>query len=111
MNLWIKHPRSGQRDSMLTLSVVSLGVILVKFFLCDMTFGSITFGPLDASVIAAILAPTLTAYVARKHKDAPEAPQKDTDEEGKKPAMTEEEMKLAQIKLTTKRKGKSSREK
>lgn len=73
MKLWITHPRSGAPDAMLTLAVYSVAVVLVKFFLSDVAFGSLTFGELDAGVIGAILTPTLGAYALRKHKDSPDA--------------------------------------
>ncbi len=69
MNLWLKHPRSQEPDAMLTLGVYSLAVILGKFFLSGTAIGPLTFGQLDAGVIAAILTPTLGAYAARKYTD------------------------------------------
>lgn len=60
----------GKPDSMLTLGVVSLAVILFKFFLSEMSVGPIVFGQLDGSVIAAILTPTLGAYVMRRYTDS-----------------------------------------
>lgn len=65
---WMKKTE-GNEDSMLTLSVVSLGVILFKFVFSEMTIGPFTMGQLDGTVIAAILTPTLAAYCARKHSD------------------------------------------
>lgn len=61
---------AGKPDSMLTLGVISLGVVLVKFFLSEMSFGPIIFGQLDGLVVASILTPTLGAYVARRYTDA-----------------------------------------
>lgn len=65
---WLKNS-DGKEDSMLTLGVVSLGVVLMKFFLSDMSFGPVVFGQLDGMVVAAILTPTLGAYVARRYTD------------------------------------------
>lgn len=66
---WMKNSED-KPDSMLTLGAVSLAVVLIKFFLSDMTIGPVVFGQLDGMVIAAILAPTLGAYVARRYTDA-----------------------------------------
>lgn len=71
MYCWIKHPRSGQPDAMLSLSVYCIAAVLMKFLFSDMTFGAVTFGDLDAGVIAALLTPTLGAYAVRKHSDPP----------------------------------------
>lgn len=65
---WINNS-NGTADPMLTLGVVSLGVILFKFLFSEITIGTITFGNLDALVIAAILTPTLGASVANRHSD------------------------------------------
>jgi hypothetical protein len=66
---WIKNS-AGNPDAMLTLGVVSLGVVLLKFFLSEMSFGTVVFGQLDGMVVASILTPTLGAYVARRFTDA-----------------------------------------
>ena len=67
--MWMQNS-AGKPDSMLTLGVISLSVVLVKFFLSEMSFGSVVFGQLDGMVVAAILTPTLGAYVARRYTDA-----------------------------------------
>lgn len=59
----------GSPDAMLTLGVISLGVVLVKFFLSEVSIGPLVFGQLDGLVVAAILTPTLGAYVARRYSD------------------------------------------
>ena len=66
---WLNNTQ-GKPDATLTLSVISLAVVLVKFFLSEMAFGSIIFGNLDAGVVAAILTPTLASYCFRRHTDA-----------------------------------------
>lgn len=66
---WMKNSQ-GNQDAMLTLGVVSLSVVLLKFFLSEMSFGTVIFGQLDGMVVAAILTPTLGAYVARRYTDA-----------------------------------------
>lgn len=69
MKFWITNPGTGDEDTMLTLAVYSLAVILLKFLGSEMTFGPVTFGNLDGAVVAAILTPTLGAYVARRYTD------------------------------------------
>lgn len=75
---WMQNSDS-KPDAMLTLGVVSLGVVLLKFFLSEMSFGTIVFGQLDGMVVAAILTPTLGAYVARRYTDA-NAPKGDSND-------------------------------
>jgi hypothetical protein len=67
--IWIKNT-AGKEDAMLTLGVVTLGVVLTKFFLSEMSFGPIVFGSIDGGTIAALLSPTLGAYVLRRYTDA-----------------------------------------
>lgn len=67
--MWIKHPRRKEKDTMLTLSVYAFVVALIKFLLNGTSIGNINFGTIDATLIAAILGPTLAAYTARKHSD------------------------------------------
>lgn len=69
----------GKPDSMLTLAVISLGVVLVKFFLSDISVGPLVFGQLDGMVVTSILTPTLGAYVARRWTDANAPKNKDDD--------------------------------
>lgn len=73
----------GNPDAMLTLGVYSLAVILLKFLGSEMTFGPVTFGQLDGSVVAAILAPTLGAYVARRYTDTLNTKDKSKDDNSK----------------------------
>lgn len=73
---WIKHPRSKEPDTMLTFSAWAVLAALFKFITNGMTIEvadwSYSFGTVDAVLIGAILAPTLTAYVTRKWKDSPD---------------------------------------
>ena len=70
---WIKHPRTNEPDTMLTLAVLATLSALGKFLLNEVTITilskTINFGVTDAGLIAAILTPTLGAYVMRKHSD------------------------------------------
>lgn len=72
MQFWIKHPRSKKPDTMLTLSVIAFVGVLVKFLVNDVQIGNINLGTTDATLIAALLGPTLVAYVTRKMKDGPD---------------------------------------
>ncbi len=75
MNLpWFKNS-DGKKDAMLSFAVVGFGVVIVKVLLGGGSFqygaGHVfTFGAIDATVIAAILGPTLGSYVMRRHTDA-----------------------------------------
>lgn len=78
--MWLKNT-AGKADAMLTLSVVTLGTILFKFLFSEMSVGPVTFGQLDGAVIAALLAPTLGSYCARRYTDTVNP--KDSDESPK----------------------------
>lgn len=73
--MWIKHPRSEEKDSMLTLSVYAFLAVLFKFIVNGATIElfdkTINFGTVDAALIGALLVPTLGAYTARKFKSPP----------------------------------------
>ncbi len=57
----------GARSFTLTASVLALAVVLAKVLLAGCVVGPVLIGPApDASVIAALLTPTFTAYVARR---------------------------------------------
>jgi hypothetical protein len=72
MNFWIKNT-SGKQDAMLTFSVAGLLVVLGKVLLAGVTLQiaghEVGFGTIDGTVIAAILTPTLGAYVGRRYTD------------------------------------------
>lgn len=73
--MFIKHPRSGQPDTMLTLSIYAFIGVMLKFLLNGVSITlfekTIDFGTVDASLISALLLPTLGAYTARKFKSPP----------------------------------------
>lgn len=75
MSPWIKHPRTGKQDTTLTIAVVSTVCCLFKFMISGITLEvmgyNLSFGTVDASVITAVLTPTLLSYVARKYSDSP----------------------------------------
>lgn len=68
---WMIRNSEGKRDATLTMTVVGFSVILVKIVLAGISIGSFSFGPVpDASVIAALLTPSLGSYVARRYTDS-----------------------------------------
>jgi hypothetical protein len=96
MSLWLSNT-SGNKDAVLTMTVVGFAVILIKFLLAGIVlhFGdrSIEFAATDAASIGALLTPTLGAYVARRYTDrkyaqqaqpVPDAKPSEPDPEDKK---------------------------
>lgn len=79
MRFWIPHPRTKKPDTMLTFSTIAFLGVLVKFLVNNVQIGNINLGTTDATLIAAILVPTLGSYVTRKWKDSPDG-QKETKE-------------------------------
>ena len=69
MSLWIKKS-DGTPDASLTIAMVTMAVVLIKVLLAGAAIGPFSFGSIDAGVIAALLTPTLGAYVARRYTDA-----------------------------------------
>lgn len=65
---WMKNTE-GKADAVLTMSVIGFVVVLLKVLFSDVTIGDWTFGTIDAGTVAAILTPTLGAYVARRYTD------------------------------------------
>lgn len=68
MSIWIRNTE-GRRDATLTMAFVGFVVVLVRFLFSGFTIGPLQLGQVDASVIAAILTPTLGSYVARRYTD------------------------------------------
>ena len=66
--MWLKHPRKGKEDTMLTLAVWATGAGIIKFLLNGVPYC----GSIDPMLLGALLGPTLGAYVARKYKDSPD---------------------------------------
>ncbi len=69
MKLWLMNPGTGKEDTMLTLGVYAVVIVLVKFLFSEVSLGPVVLGQLDGGVVAAILTPTLGAYVARRYTD------------------------------------------
>lgn len=69
---WINNTK-GRPDAMLSLALVGFVVATARFLLggVDITFAghAIKVAASDAASIAAILTPTLGAYVARRHSE------------------------------------------
>lgn len=74
--IWIKHPRSEEPDAMLTFAAIALFVCAVKFLLngAVLTVGvhTVNFGTTDSLSYAALLGPTVLAYVQRKIQSPPD---------------------------------------
>lgn len=72
MNLWIRNSE-GKKDAVLTMALLGFIVVLVKVLAHDASFvldgKTVSFGTIDAGSIAAILGPTLGAYVSRRYTD------------------------------------------
>lgn len=69
---WIKNT-SGKEDAMLTIAVIGFAIVVLKLLLAGNSImvsgNAYNFGALSAAEIAAILTPTLGAYVTRRHTD------------------------------------------
>lgn len=72
MRIWIKNS-AGKPDAMLTFAVIAFLTVVFKFlfagFATSIAGHDVSFGSVDAGTIAALLTPTLGAYVARRHSD------------------------------------------
>ena len=70
--MWMKNSE-GRKDAMLTMAFMGLSVVLLKVLIGGIEFHigekPVMLGTADASVITAILTPTLGAYVARRYTD------------------------------------------
>lgn len=70
--IWIKNT-NGKKDAVLTMALIGFVVVLIKILFSGMTVEimdrSVNFGSIDGAVVAAILTPTLGAYIARRYTD------------------------------------------
>lgn len=77
----------GKKDAMLTFAVASFFIVCLKVLFGGMSVTihdhPFSIGTIDASVIAAMLTPTLGAYVARRHTDSKISPSPEAEEEAK----------------------------
>lgn len=72
--MWVRNT-DGEKDAVLTMALIGFIVIVAKVLLAGaiFTFGenkSFQFGTIDAATIAAVLVPTLGAYISRRYTDA-----------------------------------------
>jgi hypothetical protein len=69
---WLKDT-SGSKSATLTFAVAAFVISATKFLLSGVVLQvagkNLNFGIVDAASIAALLTPTLGAYVARRHTD------------------------------------------
>lgn len=69
---WIRNT-AGQPDAILTFACVGFLIVIVKVLIAGVKlsiFGhDVHLGDIDGGVIAALLTPTLGAYVARRYTD------------------------------------------
>lgn len=72
MQLWIKDTQD-KPSAILTFTTIGFFIVMFKVLLSGATvsiMGKVfNFGTIDAATIAAVLTPTLGAYVARRHTD------------------------------------------
>lgn len=72
MSMWMRNT-AGKDDAMFTFSFIAFVVVVAKFLLANVSITvathSYNFGSVDAASIAALLTPTLGAYVARRHSE------------------------------------------
>lgn len=72
MGFWVKNT-AGRKDAMLTFSILAFVVVIIKFLASGLAFQihghDVNCGQVDAAAIAALLTPTLGAYVARRHSE------------------------------------------
>ncbi len=66
---WMLENSDGKKDAMLTMAAAGFAMILLKLLLSGAAIGSVSFGELDAGIVAALLTPTLGSYVARRYTD------------------------------------------
>lgn len=70
---WMLKNSAGKKDAMLTFAVIAFVVVIMKFivsgFAISIAGHDINFGDAEAGAIAALLTPTLGAYVARRHSE------------------------------------------
>lgn len=66
--MWIKNT-DGKPDAVLTMTLIGFMVVILKVLLAGAAIGAFNAGAIDSGVIAAILTPTLGAYVARRYTD------------------------------------------
>lgn len=70
---WMMKNSAKKPDAMLTFAFIAFVVTIIKFLLNDVSISmletSFDFGTIDASIIAALLTPTMGSYVLRRGTD------------------------------------------
>jgi hypothetical protein len=70
--MWVKNTK-GKQDAALTFALGGCVLVATKVLFggTDLLWGPVHFvvAPIDAASIAAVLTPTLGAYVARRHSE------------------------------------------
>lgn len=70
---WMKNTE-GQPDAILTMAFIGFVIVMIKIIVggASISFGdlSVSAGDVDAMTVAAVLTPTLGAYVARRYSEA-----------------------------------------
>jgi hypothetical protein len=56
----------GERDFLLTASALCLATVLVKALASGVVVSGVSLGALDPAMVAALLAPTFTAYTVKR---------------------------------------------
>jgi hypothetical protein len=56
----------GNPDFLMTASVLALAVVLIRALASGVVVSGVTLGILDPGMVAALLAPTLTAYTVKR---------------------------------------------
>ena len=89
---WMIKNSAGKKDAMLTLALIAFGTVVAKVLVSGLVLSiaghDVNFGDVDGAAIAALLTPTLGAYVARRHSETkygqPDADADDQNGDGAK---------------------------
>lgn len=75
---WMIKNSAGKKDAMLTFALVAFVTVVLKVLVSGFTLNvsghDVNFGDVDGAAIAALLTPTLGAYVARRHSETKYGP-------------------------------------
>lgn len=66
---WMLKNSRGRPDALVTFAAGAVAVILLKVLLNGVSLavlGGVSFGTIDATLVGAVLLPTLTAYTAKR---------------------------------------------
>jgi len=70
--MWIKHPRSGRPDTMLSVAMAGFvfsAMFVTASFVAAWVTGNSLFLDNTAAIVGVIVTPSLGAYTARKYTD------------------------------------------